>query len=100
MGYYSGRYILDQDGLVSPQAIPFNENRNRLGLLEKYKPAYFVIGFDGPYFAQVIQSDWFKENYEKQTIFNQSSINPDQAKISLDGFNFQVYEYNIYKRIF
>jgi hypothetical protein len=100
MGYYSNRHILDQDGLVSPQAIPFNKNRNRLGLLEKYKPAYFVIGFAGPYFSQVIQSDWFKNNYKKQAIFNEGSVNLDRAKISLKDFDFRVCEYNIYKRIF
>lgn len=99
MGYYSGRHILDQDGLVSSCAIPFNKNRNRLGLLEKYKPAYFVIGFAGPYFSQVIQSDWFKNNYQKQATFNESTVNLDQAKISLRDFDFRVCEYNIYKRI-
>lgn len=99
MGYFSGRYILDQDGLVSPQAIPFNKNRNRLGLLEKYKPAYFVIGFAGPYFSQVIQSEWFENNYKKQATFNEGSVNLDRAKISLEDFDFHVCEYNIYKRI-
>jgi MFS family permease len=100
MGYYSTRYILDEDGLVSPQAIPFNRNRNRLGLLEKYKPPYFVIGFAGPYFSQVIQSEWFKNNYGKQATFNEGSVNLDRAKISLKDFDFRVCEYNIYKRIF
>lgn len=100
MGYFSRRYILDQDGLVTPQAIPFNKNRNRLGLLEKYKPPYFVIGFAGPYFSQVIQSEWFKNNYQKQATFNESSVNLDRAKISLKDFDFHVCEYNIYKRIF
>ena len=99
MGYYSGRHILDQDGLVSPQAIPFIKDRNRLGLLKKYKPAYFVTGFYGPYFSQVIQSEWFKNNYEKQTTFSKDSAKLDRAKISLEGFDFHVCEYNIYKRI-
>ena len=99
MGYYSGRYILDQDGLISPQAIPFNKNRDRLGLLKEYKPAYFLIGFAGPYFSQVVQSGWFKENYEKQTTFNISTVEPDRAKISLKDFDFNVCTYNIYKRI-
>lgn len=100
MGYYSGRYILDQDGLISPQAIPFNKNKNRLGLLKKYKPAYFLIGFAGPYFSQVIQSEWFKKNYQKQTTFDIYSVKPDRAKISLKGFDFHVCTYNIYKRIY
>ena len=100
MGYYSGRHILDQDGLVSPQAIPFIKGRNRLGLLKKYKPAYFVTGFYGPYFSQVIQSEWFKKNYEKQATFNTRSVKPDRTKISLVDLDFHVCEYNIYKRIY
>ena len=99
MGYYSGRHILDQDGLVSPQAIPFIKGRNRLGLLKKYKPAYFVTGFYGPYFSQVIRSKWFKKNYEKQATFNTHSVKPDRAKVSLEDLDFHVCEYNIYKRI-
>jgi len=100
MGYYSDRHILDQDGLVSPEAIPFIKNRNRLGLLKRYKPAYFVSGFYGPYFSQVIESDWFKNNYQKQATFNEYSVNWDRAKISLEGFDLHVCEYNIYKRVY
>jgi len=100
MGYYSDRHILDQDGLVSPQAIPFIKDRNRLGLLRKYKPAYFVTGFYGPYFSQVIESEWFKNNYEKQTTFSKDSAKLDRAKISLEDSVFHVCEYNIYKRIY
>ena len=102
MGYYSGRYILDQDGLVSPQAIPFIKNRNRLGLLKRHKPAYFVSGFYGPYFSQVIESEWFRNNYKEQTTFNEYSVNLDRAKISvsLEGLDFRTCEYSIYKRIY
>jgi hypothetical protein len=99
MGYYSDRHILDQDGLVSPQAIPFIKNRNRLGLLKRYMPAYFVSGFYGPYFSQVIESQWFKNNYEKQKTFSKRSVDPSRARISLEGIDFHGGEYNIYKRI-
>jgi hypothetical protein len=99
MGYYSRRYILDQDGLVSPQAIPFIKDRNRLGLLKKYKPDYFVTGLYGPYFSQVMQDEWFKSNYEKQTSFSKDSVKLDRAKISLDGLDFRGGQYNVYKRI-
>lgn len=100
MGYYSDRYILDQDGLVSPQAIPFIKNRNRLGLLKRYKPAYFVAGFYGPYFSQLIQSEWFKNNYQKQITFNDHSVKWNRAKISLEDFDLHVCEYNVYQRIY
>jgi arabinofuranosyltransferase len=100
MGYYSGRYILDQDGLVSPQAISFIKDRNHLGLLKRYKPAYFLSGFYGPYFSQAIRSKWFKKNYEKRATFNTYSVKPNRAKVSLEDLDFHVCEYNIYKRIY
>ncbi|MGB7061696.1 MAG: glycosyltransferase family 39 protein [Candidatus Zixiibacteriota bacterium] len=99
MGYYSGRYILDQDGLISPQAIPFNRSRNRLGLVKKYKPAYFLIGFAGPYFSRVIGSEWLEYNYEKMTTFDASSVDLTRAKIPLEGFKLNVCRYDIFKRI-
>jgi len=100
LGYYSGRYILDQDGLISPQAIPFNKNKNRLGLLKKYKPAYFLIGFAGPYFSQVIESEWLEQNYKKQATFGVHTLKPDRAKISLKDIDWHVCKYNIYRRIY
>lgn len=100
LGYYSGRYILDQDGLISPQAIPFNKQINRLGLLKRYKPAYFLIGFAGPYYSQVTESDWLEQNYEKQATFGVNTLKPERAKISLKNLNWHVCKYNIYKRIY
>ncbi len=99
MGYYSGRYILDQDGLVSPQSIPFNKKRDRLGFIKRYKPAYFLIGLAGPYFLQVIESEWLKQNYRMQATFSTQNLKPERAKINLGDFEFHVCTYNIYKRI-
>jgi hypothetical protein len=99
LGYYSGRYILDQDGLVSPQSIPFNREMNRLGLLQRYKPAYFLIGFAGPYYSQVVESGWLKEHYRKQATFGVNTLKPERAKIYLGDLNWNVCKYNIYKRI-
>ncbi|NIM99157.1 MAG: hypothetical protein GTO24_14085 [candidate division Zixibacteria bacterium] len=99
LGYYSGRYILDQDGLISPQAIPFNQEMNRLGLLKRYKPAYFLIGFAGPYYSQLTQSDWLEQNYEKQATFGVNTLKPERAKISLKNLDWHVCKYNIYKRV-
>jgi hypothetical protein len=99
LGYYSGRYILDQDGLISPQAIPFNRQMERLGFLKEYKPAYFLIGFSGPYFAQVTESEWLERNYQKQATFGVNTLRPERAKISLNDLDWNVCEYNIYKRI-
>lgn len=99
LGYYSGRYILDQDGLVSPSAVPFNEKRDRLGLLREYRPAYFLIGFSGPYFSQVIQSEWLKRDYRIQATFGPDSLCLDRARVNLKDFEFHACKYNIYKRV-
>ena len=99
MGYYSGRYILDQDGLVSPQVIPFNRSRDRLGFLKEYKPAYFLIGFAGPYFSQVIESRWLEENYQRTATFDASSVDVSRAKISLEDLELNVCRYDIFRRI-
>jgi hypothetical protein len=97
LGYYSGLYILDQDGLVSPQAIPFNRKKDRLGLLEKYRPAYFLTGLAGPYFAQVIQSEWLKWNYRMVAAFGPKSVPPDRAgenpkDLKLHGCGYEIYQ--------
>ena len=99
MGYYSGRYILDQDGLISPQVIPFNKSRDRLGFLKRYKPAYFLIGFAGPYFSQVIQSQWLEENYQRMATFDASSVDVSRAKIALEDLELNVCRYDIFRRI-
>jgi hypothetical protein len=99
MGYYSGRYILDQDGLISPQVIPFNKSRDRLGFLKRYRPAYFLIGFAGPYFSQVIQSEWLEENYERMATFDASSVDVSRAKIPLENLELNVCRYDIFRRI-
>jgi hypothetical protein len=99
MGYYSGRYILDQDGLISPQVIPFNKSRDRLGFLKEYKPTYFLIGFAGPYFSQVIQSQWLEDNYERMATFDATSVDVSRAKIPLEELELNVCRYDIFRRI-
>jgi len=98
LGYYSARYILDQDGLVSPQVIPFNKEMNRLGLLKKYKPRYFLIRFAGPYYSQVTESEWLKDNYEIKATFGENTPKPEGAKNCLDGYPEDASKYNVYKR--
>jgi hypothetical protein len=98
LGYYSGRYILDQDGLISPQAIPFNKEMNRLGLLKEYKPKYVLIRFSGPYYSQVIKSKWLKDNYEMITIFEYNTLNPKREGGPLEDYFGDLCKYNVYKR--
>ena len=99
MGYFSRRYILDQDGLVSPQAVPFNKEKDRLGLIQKYLPRFVVVGFYGPYYKEVIHSAWFKKNYRILVRFSILGIRPgefseDSTKVDLGG----TPEFAIYQR--
>lgn len=42
MGYYSGKRILDRDGLVSPEAAPYNRAADYGGLIRDFKPDWLV----------------------------------------------------------
>ncbi|MBD3257445.1 hypothetical protein GF377_03350 [candidate division GN15 bacterium] len=48
MGYYSERRILDRDGLVSPEAIPYTRSGNYIGLILDYDPAWVVASPNTP----------------------------------------------------
>jgi hypothetical protein len=48
MGYYSGMKILDRDGLVSPEAIPYNLSGDYFGLIRDYSPDWVVAAPDSP----------------------------------------------------
>jgi arabinofuranosyltransferase len=43
VAYFSGRPIVDTEGLVTSEAIPFKRTRNLAGLLERAKPDLLVI---------------------------------------------------------
>lgn len=99
MGYFSRRYILDQDGLVSPQAVPFNQQKDRLGLIRAYLPRYVVIGFYGLYYRKVIHSGWFKKNYKFLLRFSILGVSSDEfTKDSSEPDLDEVPEFAIYKR--
>ncbi len=42
MGYYSRKRILDRDGLVSPEAAPYNRSGDYGGLIRDFKPDWLV----------------------------------------------------------
>ena len=48
MGYYSGKRILDRDGLVSPEAAPYNRSGDYGGLVRDYRPKWIVAAPDMP----------------------------------------------------
>ena len=100
VGYFSQRYILDQAGLVSPQAIPFNRKQDRLGLVQRYKPRYFVLGLQGPFYEKVINSDWFENNYKLLKRFDILNVKNNELGIDFSQPDFATApEYAIYKRM-
>jgi len=48
MGYYSKLRILDRDGLVSPEAIPYNRSGEYFDLINDYRPDWVVAAPDSP----------------------------------------------------
>ena len=46
MGYLSGRRILDRDGLVSPEAVPYNRSGKYYDLIRDYRPDWVVAKVD------------------------------------------------------
>lgn len=48
MGYYSGKRILDRDGLISPEAAPYNRSGDYGGLIRDFKPGWLVAAPDMP----------------------------------------------------
>ncbi len=78
IGYYSGRKILDEVGLVSPEVIPFT--RRGAGwftaVVKTYRPDYIVerphflmanktLITNVPMFASPAERDWFWTNYRR-----------------------------------
>jgi hypothetical protein len=48
MGYYSRKRILDRDGLVSPEAAPYNRSGDYGGLIRDFRPDWLVAAPDMP----------------------------------------------------
>ncbi len=80
MGYYSKRRILDRDGLVSPEAIPYNRDGRYLDLLTEQRPDYLVA-------ALVSSTTPFMEDQRFTLQFEE-----------LKRFPYRTQEYRVYKR--
>jgi len=76
VGYYSGLYILDEVGLVSPQVIPLNQiNRrgpNFAGIVRTFSPKYYVWWetWEQEWWRdRPDQLVWLNRNYQKVRVF-------------------------------
>ena len=56
MGYYSRLRVLDRDGLVSPETIPYNSSGDYYGLIRDFRPDWVVASTDSPISAFVADS--------------------------------------------
>jgi hypothetical protein len=97
IGYYSGRRILDEVGLVSPQVIPFTRaGSGWFGrLVRAFQPDYVV---ERPYYlarnitinthVPMFESDqdrrWFDHNYQPVTEFAATLALPDRLERDYD----------------
>ena len=68
MGYFSKKRILDRDGLVSPEAIPYNRSGDYLGLILDYQPEWVVTAIPS-HTADFMENKKFLENYSLEKAF-------------------------------
>lgn len=73
MGYYSEMKILDRDGLVSPEAIPYNRSGDYFGLIKDYDPDWVVAAPDSPTSGFVSDST-FLALYEPEKSFTYGEL--------------------------
>lgn len=72
-GYYSRRRILDRDGLVSPQVIPFNEQGRYLDAVRQANPAYVVASPESP-ISKFLDDPEFTSSYILQKQFRHQDV--------------------------
>jgi hypothetical protein len=103
VGYYSGRRVLDEVGLVSPQVIPFTlAGEGWFGrVMRQFKPDYVV---ERPYYLKrnltinthvsMFSGDedqrWFVRNYQPVTEFVATLALPDRLE--------RDYDFVVYRR--
>ena len=81
IGYYSKRTILDRDGLVSPEAVPYNRDGRYLQLILDHKPDWVVLSHGSPI-----------SGFAEDSLF----INKFVAQKS---FTFDRLKYTVYSRV-
>ena len=73
MGYFSRKRILDRDGLVSPEAIPYNRSGDYLGLILDYQPEWVVTAIPS-HTADFMGDMKFQENYSLEKAFKSGPV--------------------------
>lgn len=87
LGYYSKRVILDRDGLVSPEAVPYNRAGKYLQLLLDYRPDWVVAAEPSPT-SDFVNDPEFLSHYRSVRVFSSDEssyvifnriVSPDSA---------------------
>jgi arabinofuranosyltransferase len=73
MGYYSKKRILDRDGLVSPEAIPYNRSGDYLDLILDYRPDWVVTAIPS-YTADFMEDKRFLDDYSLDRAFKSGPV--------------------------
>ncbi|MEE9442532.1 MAG: hypothetical protein V3V99_07680 [candidate division Zixibacteria bacterium] len=72
IGYFSQKKILDRDGLISPQAVPYNRDGRYLEFILDYNPDW-VVASPQSEISGFLNDDLFSERYEVIEWFISSS---------------------------
>jgi len=81
IGYYSKRTILDRDGLVSPEAVPYNRDGRYLELILDKKPDWVSLSHGSP-ISGFVDDSLFIDNYDLKK-----------------SFTFDRLKYSVYSRV-
>ena len=63
LGYFYRGSIIDRDGLVTPQAIPYNKLGNYRAFIDSVNADWLFLATDSPGVKEMIDSESFKEKY-------------------------------------
>jgi len=72
IGYYSGGKILDRDGLISPEVIPYNESGRYHDLIKDFRPDWVIAG-KGSLTAGFIGDSVFVSQYRQARAFESAT---------------------------
>jgi hypothetical protein len=75
IGYYSDRRIIDQMGLVTPEAIEQVRRRNLTWVINAFKPDYYLVHSAFTWAGAPLDEPWFRVAYEPVTQFHRREFN-------------------------
>jgi hypothetical protein len=68
MGYFSAMRLIDRDGLISPEVVPYNRKGDYYGVIRDFKPEWVVAAM-GSATSGFVDSTAFLNDYQQQKAF-------------------------------